>query len=133
MRATGSRLRVKYCVPSQTMQIAGGPSALNDRFATRLSAFFRDRGLAYDVSYQDTMAIAIECVPTKPRMIILGCDVCEWRDRDPTVTYTLEAFDLARGIIPEQGLDVLPADDALLVMFDALAQLVTDWPEVIGR
>ncbi|KAF0183356.1 MAG: hypothetical protein FD160_975 [Caulobacteraceae bacterium] len=79
------------------------------------------------------MAIAIECVPTKPRMIILGCDVCEWRDRDPTVTYTLEAFDLARGIIPEQGLDVLPADDALLVMFDALAQLVTDWPEVIGR
>lgn len=115
------------------MQIAGGPSALNDRFASRLAAFFRDRGLTYDVSHQDTMVIAIECAATRPRMIMLGCQVCEWRDRDATVTYTLEAFDIARGIIPETGSDVLPAGDSLLVMFDAAAELVADWPEIIGR
>jgi hypothetical protein len=133
MRATGSRLRVMYCVPYQTMRLAGGPTELNDRFASRLAAFFRDQGLAYEVSHLDTMAVAIERVPVRPRMIMLGCQACEWRDRDPTVTYTLEAIDFARGIIPVDGQDCLPRGDEFLVMFDALAQLVTDWPEIIGR
>lgn len=133
MRANGSRLRVMYCVPYQTMRLAGGPSELNDRFASRLAAFFRDQGLAYEVSHLDTMAVAIERVPVRPRMIMLGCQVCEWRDRDPTVTYTLEAFDFARGIIPVDGHDVLSPSDEFLVMFDALVELVTDWPEIIGR
>jgi len=115
------------------MQLAGGPLELNGRFASRLAAFVRDRGVAYDVSHQDTMVIAIERVPARPRMVMLGCHVPEWRDRDATVTYTLEAFDLARGIIPEEGLDALPAGDSLLVMFDALAELVADWPEIVGQ
>lgn len=79
------------------------------------------------------MVVAIECVPARPRMVLLSCPLGEWRDRDPTVTYTLEAFDLARGIIPVDGQDCLPPGDEFLVMFDALAQLVTDWPEIIGR
>lgn len=79
------------------------------------------------------MVIAIERVPARPRMVMLGCHVPEWRNRDATVTYTLEAFDLARGIIPEAGRDVLPEGDAYLAMFDALAKLVAAWPEIIGR
>lgn len=106
---------------------------MNDLFASRVRAFFRQRGLAYDVSHQDTMVIAIESGPVRPRLFMLGCEVCAWRDHDPTVTYTLEGFDIARGIIPEETRDILPQGDELLMTFNALAWLIEEWPEIVGR
>lgn len=115
------------------MKLAGGPLGLNDLFASRVSAFFRQRAFAYDVTFQHKMVVAIERAQERPCMFMLGCEVGAWRDQDPTVTYTLEGFDIARGIIPEETRDILPAGDELLVTFNALAWLIEEWPEIVGR
>jgi hypothetical protein len=116
-------LRACFTVTRTALELAGGPEAMNDRFASRLGAFMRGAGEPFEVKFTEGMVVAAHARPGLPtKLIILNAMLYEWRDQDPAVRYDLCGYDIGR--------DEFPDDDSFLLLFNAVHDLVGDWPEM---
>lgn len=128
-----SPLQVTFAVSRRAVELAGGIADLHDRFTSRLKAFLYDSGTAFEVGFTPTQVWASETTAQK-RLLIFACYAERlWDVDEREISYTLEAFDLARFIAPVPGLDCIEGTtDPLWCLLRAARNLVADWPEVIA-
>jgi DNA segregation ATPase FtsK/SpoIIIE-like protein len=108
---------IAFTIPLSTMKIAGGPLALNDLFAGRLTSFFRTEGFDCEVGFS-ARGIRV----TDPFGAAMTLDVAEPTDAVETAIYVLSAQPWHACF---QGEPKSP--------FERLADLIADWPEIVGR
>lgn len=129
-RRVSSPLRTGFFISRRAYDITGGHGPMLDLFASRLQGFYRERQERFEVIRDDRVWA------TGPSGAQTQCiRIFRPRDLRPPVNVEaqLETWDSERCVYPEEGELMLSPDDQLLRLHNALAALISVWPERAER